>query len=757
MNVQNNKMTTFVQIKTLCLLLCVFFCACALQKRRDERQVHDVLSSSAGYYIDKAKAAADSGNAVSAILNLHQASKLVPYEPALYNNIGALYFHLGMMDSAISSYLTAIRIRPSYSHAYGNLAQAYLASNRYPLALAAALNAVKYDEKYADGYILKALALEKNGQPDEAIATYISALALIPDNSSFRMNLGSLYYNKGMLDEAILQYQTALEIEPQNAKILFNLGNAFARKCWLDRARDSYEAAIRIDSTMASAWNNHGLILINENQPEDALRDFQKASQIDSGSAIILYNLSIAYSLMDSLKRSLVFVYKAISRDSSTASFYLQKANVLMQVHREDEALAAIQKAIQIEPSTAIAYNNLGNILIEKNDPRQAQLAFEKAVELWPDNLERRFFSRGDQVVVGMNDLFGFCVDAAKLSSDFAHMYDNLGKAYLMMGLNDQATASFKKAVEIQPLLVEPYENLAVIYTKEGKKLSANSALAQANLNRGYHLFILDSLTQAEKALKQAIFFSPGFSTAYAYLGLLYEKLHDSGAASTAFDKALKYGPLDASVHLAYGRYLSGKGQWQDALGHFQKAVDYDPHSLEAREKLAEALQAVGQNVQSQKVQAEIHFFKGQKFEYAGDWDAAFQEYAAASALDSSRLSFIASQGSIMAKKHLWDESLYFFQKVLTSDSTNTQALYGMALVYGDRKKYTEAIKLLEKVVRLEPDYANAYYALAVNCYFTGDLLKAMSAVHKAQDHGLIIKQEFLDELEKTLNTKSQE
>ena len=54
--------------------------------------------------------------------------------------------------------------------------------------------------------------------------------------------------------------------------------------------------------------------------------------------------------------------------------------------------------------------------------------------------------------------------------------------------------------------------------------------------------------------------------------------------------------------------------------------------------------------------------------------------------------------------KH-YDESIFYFQKVLAADPKNTWSLYGIATNYADKKDKANALSYLEKAMALDPEH----------------------------------------------------
>lgn len=737
--------------EVLALLFAFLLFACAGSKKKEEERIRQVLESSASYHIEKGSAASDSGRYEEAVRHFHEAIALVPYEPVAFNNLGVTFFRVGELDSAINAYQTAIRLRPGFARAYLNLANVYLRQNNYQLAIAATSGALKQDPSMADAYALRGMIYEQLQQLNESLKNYQAAVNLAPNDATYHLNLGAIYYHKGMLNDAVAQYEEALKLNPNMPEGHFNMGNAFARKCMQEEAKEQYRKALQIQPKMISARNNLGLLLMAENQRQQAIEEFRQALAAQPNEATVLLNLSIALERSDSLAKALELINRAIRLDSSKAMYHLQRGNVLLKLDANSLALSCYKKAIELEPNQAISYNNLGNALISSNDPEQATLAFEKALELYPDYLESRYFVQVSQVEKGVIDLLGPCADATQLSTEYAEIYNNLGKAQLRLGQLQNAEYSFRRATELQPSLIEPFNNLGIAYYQQSKRPLSNEAFARARLNKAKRLFALDSLNAAADFCEQAIRFKPELSAAYSQLGLIHGRLGKYDAADAAFRKALSFGPNDYQVHLSYGQYLARRKRWQEAKVYLKKAVQLDSKSSEACQGLAEALSVLGEQQEAARWQAHAHYLKGQKLEYAANWDQALEEYAIAARLDSANANYLASQGLVYAKKHLHPQADSFFVQALQKDSSNSLALYGAGLILGDQNKHEEAISYLTKALASDSTFAAAHYALAVNYYFEKNYNQAWHHIEQARKGGHFIKREFINELKSAM------
>lgn len=97
------------------------------------------------------------------------------------------------------------------------------------------------------------------------------------------------------------------------------------------------------------------------------------------------------------------------------------------------------------------------------------------------------------------NNPIDFCERTLRFAPDSARMHINLGNAYDDIGKHEEAIASYKKAIEVDPGNVNAYNNLGYIYVSIGKheeaialfkkaiELDPNQALVHNNLAVAYY------------------------------------------------------------------------------------------------------------------------------------------------------------------------------------------------------------------------------------------------------------------------------
>ena len=715
------------------VLLALVMIRCA--GTRSDADIQEMLDYTAAYYAEKGAAALQAGQFEAAVGYFRRAAQTLPQNPQAANNLGVAFYRAGHLDSAVAAHQKALRLRPSFVKAYVDMGYAYLEQKNFQDARRSAQEALAREANNASALLLLGRIAEAQGDLNGAEQFYQESIRHAPTDFSGYFYLAALNNERGDLDAALDGYQQAAARKPSDPAVYFSIGNIYARQCRLDDALASYEKSLRLDPHMTGALNNHGLILMSRGDIEGALADFNRALEIDSTASPVLFNLSVALGRLDSPAAALTFVNRAIRRDSSYALFHLQKGNILMELGQIEAAKNSFAKAAELEPSNAMIYNNLGNALHD-SDPEQAGRAYQTALELYADYVDARYGSGEERLEQGIGDLLSACFDASRRAADLAMMYANLGRAKMVLGDLEQARRAFERAVAVQPLLIMPYEQLALIHQQKRDRPRQNRMLAHARLNQARALAAVDSIAPALEICRQALRFDPFFSEIYAEMGRLYTRLGDDQSASASFQKALKFKDDNPAVHRLYALYLAERRK-SDAPAQFEKAVKLNPRDAELRTVFAALLDALGQRERAAEQRAWHHLLIGRQIEAAGRWEAALEEYRTAAAL-SPNAEFIAAQGLVYAKKKLNVEAELLLKRALELDPQNVTALYGLGITAQSRPE--EALSYLRRAVAVDAEHAPSHRALAMIYHRLGDQDRKMHHLQKARAAGLEFK-----------------
>ncbi|MDQ5988569.1 MAG: hypothetical protein CSYNP_04329 [Syntrophus sp. SKADARSKE-3] len=129
----------------------------------------------------------------------------------------------------------------------------------------------------------------------------------------------------------------------------------------------------------------------------------------------------------------------------------------------------------------------------------------------------------------------------------------SLGKALQSKGQPDEACACYKRAVEIDPNMVEGYNRLGNILKDKGH------------------------LDQAMPYYLKAIEIDPGYAESYYNLGILLEAKNDMDNAHLCYVQTIQMNQAHGNAYFRMGNILYGRGQLETAQSMFLKAMRLNP------------------------------------------------------------------------------------------------------------------------------------------------------------------------------------
>jgi serine/threonine protein kinase/Tfp pilus assembly protein PilF len=221
-----------------------------------------------------------------------------------------------------------------------------------------------------------------------------------------------------------------------------------------------------------------------------------------------------------------------------------------------DRAISLFQKALDLDPEYAEAWAGLGGGYQLKGAQLSLPELLEKAIEY-----EQR---------------------ALAINPALADAHTWLGAALLSLGRTDEALASLREAVRLEPGQARPWSMLA----------------------RGYWVG-KGQLTEGIEALERAAAINPQFGYAHLQLAFLYTEIEDFGKAEKAARRAVdlqeryisgEEGLLIVGAHTRLGYVFYRKGRYADALQQYQTELMFlsaTDHALKER-SLIELHQKLG-------------------------------------------------------------------------------------------------------------------------------------------------------------------
>lgn len=151
----------------------------------------------------------------------------------------------------------------------------------------------------------------------------------------------------------------------------------------------------------------------------------------------------------------------------------------------------------------------------------------------------------------------------------------------------------------------------------------------------------------------------------------------------------VKAGP-SASAYFILGVFLQDKGEFDDAIKFYQKAITVDPSLTEAYYNIAVAYQKKGQ------------------------FDEAITYYQQAIELNPNHEKAYLNLGISLKEKGYYEEATNFFERALQIKPDYAMAYYNLGNIFYFKGQFKEAKHFYEKVISIDPEYADAHWNISL-------------------------------------------
>ncbi len=425
--------------------------------------------------------------------------------------------------------------------------------------------------------------------------------------------------------------------------------------------------------------------------------------------------------------RALQLVDRALRRDPRDPHVWTFRGAVLSGLGARHDALEAYRRALTFRPSYIPALEGAAQIQYTGGDP-EAETILERIVKLQPANevahamlgelaygrhdcntAVAHFVRAGEQKKANPDVLshFGGCLFQLKRPYDAAGVFRQaLSRApddanlRFNMGLSLLEANQPGEAVELlQPLtqtLVPEADSLTVLaeaYESAGQTANAISALRRAvelypREPQHYRLLAAlcirhDAYGLANEIVDAGIHNAPDSAILYTMRGLLYALTGQVDKAGAAFDDATRVAPGDADGRLGLAITLFSAARFAESARVLREVLVRDPRDARANYFLARVLLRESNDPGSPE------------FEEA--------KAAVASALMSKPdfAQALLLEAKIYLKLHRESDAIRVLEKTVQLDPTSGSAIYQLSIAYSRAGRKEDAAKMRSRILDL--------------------------------------------------------
>lgn len=214
--------------------------------------------------------------------------------PALFNNLGTIYFAQERYQDAITNYYAAIDLQPNYIDAYYNLALALNKLRDYQKSIEVLTNLLALSPTHLPAWFQLGVLYMRQDKNKDAIKAFEHVLQESPHFETL-VNMATVYLKAGDMQKAKNYYQQALQIEVSDAQTLFNLGVIALSERKLKEAINYFLGVVKKMPEHVAAHNNLAYVYLLLNQRSEALAHFSQIKQLEPENKAIDHTIKILH------------------------------------------------------------------------------------------------------------------------------------------------------------------------------------------------------------------------------------------------------------------------------------------------------------------------------------------------------------------------------------------------------------------------------------------------------------------------------
>ncbi len=582
----------------------------------------------------------------------------------------------------------------------------------------------------------------KKGQLDEAIAFYRQAIQLAPNSAKVYHKIALLLKQQGNLEKASQYYRKA---------ILLNLSPEEARSLELSDSADNQDNKNNLSVSHLNSRSSY--------TEKRCVDEVNRNKESNFEAAHIYLEQAIAYCEQKNWEQAIAACENAVSIVPKMAKAYKVWGNALQQMGKTPEAMGYYAKAIDLQPDLSEAYANVGSLYAQQQKWSQAIDYYQKAIALNPEfagayrNLAKVWEYLGNAEKVLECRYQAIDLEPEK-STPQEHL--QIGNTLFQQGKLEEASRYYRHAIKLNPNFVEAYQQLVEILERLGEWQEAASCYRQllelkekegrgAEVQRGREeLAIANSQSSipnsqlpklqevktgklllngtASEQSQRLLAASTETPTQINGNGKLTQQRWEDALAKCL--EQVRQQPDSSVLRVNLGTLYTKIKHWTEAIAHFQKAIELNPHFVEAYSSLAKIFQQTDRTseaidcwekaytLEPDRFKAEEHLNLGYILSKKGKLEKASACYRRALKLKPALTQAYLRLGEILFHRGQKQEAIACYQQAIERNPQNASAYYFLGQVWTSRQDWDKALPCYQKAIELQETFWEAYHNL---------------------------------------------
>ncbi|CAN5362751.1 hypothetical protein BH10ACI1_BH10ACI1_02830 [soil metagenome] len=535
----------------------------------------------------------------------------------------------------------------------------------------------------------------------EALMEFRAAAEIDKDSAAAHWGLARTYENLGQFYETISELQKVSELNPENLDAKTKLGNYFLASM----PPQTDETQKILDDVLARNANFIEAYILKA-----SLFTVQKKSEKE---------------VLD------VYDY-AVSLNPNRTETYLSLSRYFMKLEKPSEAEKAIQKGISVNPNAALGYIEYGRFLDFADRLPEAETQFNKAIEVEDKNIEARetialFYISQKQFDKAEN----VYKELVKIQENSPESRLQLAEFYASIKREDDAIATLTQIIGEKSEYVRARYRLGEIYLNRKEYanvaeqtdalLKLNDRDAEALMLRARVSLQENKPEEAIKDLEEILKKQPSQRDALFFMTQARLALGQSDQARAFIGDLEKYHPTYLKTKILKIQASFQNGESENALRGANELLDALKNAVPNAEETAANLEELRFRALTARGLAYLEL--GKFTEARAD----LQEIVRLSPTSSAAFVNLAKVAS--AEKKL-PESLELYEKALTLDGKNFDALSGVLMILKRQKQFSAAHAKIDKALGENDGQKDVLSALH---YLKSDVFTAENNIESAE------------------------
>lgn len=696
-------------------------------------------------------------NYPEALAAFQQGLKLNPRSTGIRNDLGNLYVAQGNLDLAEKEFREVVRLSPADDDGNYNVSLVLLTKKR-------PAEAIPYLQRIHPQTIASRITLSRAyleaGRIAEGLKTAQELSAQNKENVQVHFTLGVLLAAEKQHRGAQLELEQANALQPQTFEILYNLGDVYLQGNERTKAELALKRALTLKPDSPETLYLLAQVYTAQQKPVDALDLLVRGHKLAPENIDIIYSLARVSMSQNYYEDSIPLLESGLKLAPQRADLHAALGESYFMSGKVEKAIDEFKQLIDLDPS-ARSYAFLGFSYRRLGRFDEARKYFQEGLKKDPRNstclFNLGFIEERQGNHLAAEHLFQEALKANPEQSDALLELANLrikSKQYT------EAAELLKKYVRVSRSPAPGYYKLAMVerslhQTEAAQRdLSVFQTLSKNAPTGPYpyqHLFdYLDNrsnLTGTEKTqldlaeLAAQIQKQPDQPENLYLLAEGYLKLGKIQEARQAIRQLDQLSAGDYRTQTGIGVLLARYHLYDDAIQHFQSAMQTDPDSDDVKFDLADAYFRKGQYQQAHDVAQQVSS-AGQQDDaflslladikaHLGQPPEASQIYRNAIRRNPDNDQYYLSLTLLQLRQNDLGGAQKTLQEGLSRIPGSGKLLWGQGLVSALEGKTLQAGEQLTQAVDLLPEWSGSYSTLGVFYYQTGQIDKAKEVLSR--------------------------